>query len=107
MILNVESFPEQALRDKLGRCKAWPITGSKLDIENKQFVFEVAVNATDTTTKYISFDEACSMVGWESFEFTQNLQTVIPVIDKKQLELDMATMKRCQSKACKNTCENE
>lgn len=103
MILNVSRFPEQMLRDKLARNMAWTVTQSKLDLPNERFVFEIALNAHDTTVKYITFSEACQMMGWKSFEFAMDYQLVLPVVDEELLLKDQELCETLYQKACKDT----
>lgn len=78
IIYRVKSIPEQRLRDKIGRDKAWMVGKSYLDREHERFVFMV-VQGIELVPKIVTFKEACAMFGWKSFSFEMSYETVIPV----------------------------
>lgn len=74
---NVESVPEQRLRDKMAKNRMWVVNQSSIDLENKKFDYDV-IEGPNAVKKTITFDEACHDFGWDSFTLTENKQTIIP-----------------------------
>lgn len=102
MIMNVESFPEQMLIGKLARSKAWTVVRHKTDFANKRYLYEILKNANETLQKSISFADACIMMGWKSYEYTPDRQSVIPVVDEVRLQKEGALTEKLFQKAIKN-----
>ena len=79
--LNGSTFPTQAFLDKLSKhypfngsvCKSW------IDSESKEIIYIRMVNSDNTDFVRISFAEAAKNMGWKSFKFSEDEQTVIPV----------------------------
>jgi len=69
-------FPEAYVRQKLARIRNWNVCKSWLDVKNKQFVYECAINADDVEMMAVSFDEACEDFHWTKFELLNGNQTV-------------------------------
>lgn len=88
IIFRVKHFPEQALRDKIGRDKGLNVATSYLDLKNERFSFQI-VQGIELVPAYVTFKEACEMYGWKSFSFDMNNTRIIPVWKDKGADEEM------------------
>ena len=77
IIWRVKTIPEQRLRDKLARDMVLEISRSKLDVENKKFIFYVVKNI-DAVPLEVTFKEAAARYGWKSFKLEMNNTVIVP-----------------------------
>lgn len=78
IVWNVESVPEQRLRDKMAKTRCWVVNESHLNAAEEKFEYDVLEGPTAIVKKTITFAEACKDFGWDSIELTPNMQTIIP-----------------------------
>ncbi len=77
IIWRIKTIPEQRLRDKLARDMVLEISRSKLDVENKKFIFYVVKNI-DAVPFEVTFKEAAARYGWKSFKLEMNNTVIVP-----------------------------
>lgn len=65
-----DGYPEQYVRDKAGKNKAWNVIRSGWNPVDSSVTYEVLVNAHETDVRTISKEEICYMFSWKDFKFT-------------------------------------
>jgi len=81
MLMNVTDWPLQMMLDKFCKNRCWQVISKHYDVEKKQLVARCMVNADITVVNTATYDEICKEFGWKSFDFTPDMQTVLPVPD--------------------------
>lgn len=71
-----DGYPEQALRDKIAKNRAYNVLRSAWDPETSSVKYEVLVNVHETTTKVVTKEEICKMFSWSDFKFTTPVSKV-------------------------------
>lgn len=78
IVFRVKTVPADQIKQKFARnrniltCRSW------FDHENKTINYEHMENATDSVIKSYSFDDICKDFGWQTFDFENDYQTIIP-----------------------------
>lgn len=75
--IDLSTYPEQEIREKLAKNHGWSVCKSFLDIANKRFVYDCIVNVDTVETRIITFEKACEDFGWKSFKLINNNCTIL------------------------------
>lgn len=62
-----DDYPEQMVRDKIGRIKSWQVTKSKW-LDNDSIQFEYMINADLSNTSVLTKEDILKLFHWKSFE---------------------------------------
>lgn len=73
-----DGYPEQMVRDKIGRSRAWGVLESKWD-DKKNIIFKVMVNSDVSEERTISYDQVCDDYKWKSFKLSKDGLRIIGV----------------------------
>ena len=65
-----DGYPEQYVRDKAGKNKAWNVLHSCWNPVDSSVTYEVLVNPHETDVRTITKEEICYMFSWKDFKFT-------------------------------------
>lgn len=71
-----EGYPEQALRDKVAKNKAFNVVRSSWNSIDSSIIFEVLLNVHETALKTVTKEEICKMFSWSDFKFTTPVNNV-------------------------------
>ena len=63
------SYPEQKVRDHVGKAHGYAVMSSHWNPETKDIIFEVMVNAQSSIVNVVSYKSICELYGWKSFTF--------------------------------------
>ncbi len=88
MLMNVTSWPVQAMTDKFCRNNGWQATAKYYDPEKRILTVQCLINANTVETRTASYDDICKEFSWKSFGLTPDMQTVLPVPDPDAFYLD-------------------
>ena len=77
-VWHKNGYSAQEVRNKIGKNNSWAVCNSWTDADNKQFCFEVMVNAKTSEVRTVSFKNVCKDYGWKSFKLSDDGQMVFP-----------------------------